>query len=271
MNGRADGIRVWPVPANTGGALRFEVHGMIEPTAVQAAAVDAMWEELRQENPRLYDGPVLLADRHSVKQGRLLCFRGSYKHLAVSAAAAAMKPAEKTPPPPFLALGVQGVVVGMDADGDEVVLMGRRSSETRIYGGLWENAPSGTVPPPPEGQDFLDWAEIITALRAEGMEELGLNLDASSVSWIALLEDRVAGSMDVVLRVNLGRVDARRLPCPIHEGRWEYVDAAWVPVKRLASWIHGGAAVSPPTAALFANLGWTEKGGGTQNAVSTLA
>lgn len=270
MGAGNEGIRVWPVPPKTGGALRFEVKEMIEPTPVQAAAVDAMWEDLRQDNPRLYDGPVLLADRHSVKHGRLLCFRGSYKHLAVSAAAAAMKPANVTPPP-FLALGVQGLVVGKDADGDEVVLMGLRSSETRIYGGLWENAPSGTVPPPPIEQDYLDWPEVITALRAEGMEELGINLDAASVSWIAILEDRVAGSMDVVLRVELGRVDARRLPCPIHEGRWEYVDAAWVPVKRLEAWITGGAAVSPPTRALFAHLGWTEQAGGAQSAVSTPA
>lgn len=257
MGAGNQGIRVHPVPANVAGALRFEVHGMIEPSAVQALAIDEMWADLRQENPRLYDGPVLLADRHAVKHGRLLCFRGSYKHLAVSAAAAAMKPAN-APPPPFLALGVQGVVVGKDADGDEVVLMGLRSSETRIYGGLWENAPSGTVPPPPVGQDHLDWPDVITALRAEGVEELGINLDASSVSWIALLEDRIAGSMDVVLRVELREtVDAKRLPCPIHEGRWEYADAAWVPVKRLASWIAGGASVSPPTAALFKDVGWT--------------
>jgi hypothetical protein len=257
MDADQHSVLVHPIQPEGAGGLRFEIVDEVVNEGTTAGGVERAWNELRQSNPRLFDGPVLLVDREAILCGRLVCRRGSYKQIATHGMISQLGTAQTRSRP--WSLGVQGVVVGRDADGDEVVLMGRRSLETRVYGGLWENAPSGTVTPRP-GDERVDLGQFVASLREEGLEEIGVDLGASSVRWIALLEDAHAGSIDVVLKLDAGeRVNAARLPCPIHEGRWEYVDSAWVPTKRLAEWVNSGAAVSPPTRGLFEFLGWIRK------------
>jgi hypothetical protein len=237
------GITVYPVGIEDVGRLRFEMAPSPVLPREAEAIIERVWEQMRREQPRLYDGPVLLTDPLDAHGGRIVVKRGTYKWLATANASSVA----------FRALGVQGVVVARDREGREHVLLGRRGSEVRMYPGLWENAPSGTVSGPEPGEEIIGWPSVIRTLRAEGMEELGIDLHQASVQWIALLEDAEACSVDVVLRLTLMQnVEELRLPCAIYEGgRWEYVDAAWVWMSELGEWVEKqGHAVSAPTRGL---------------------
>lgn len=243
-------VRAWPGggvvsvrDATDAGRLTREV----------SAKVDACWNGMRARNPRLHDGRVLLVDRARLARGEVGCVRGRYRELATAEALGSDQ---------VRALGVCGVVVGRDASGNEHLLFGRRSGQTRIYGGMWENAPSGIVEPEETGQR-LGLAELTAALAREGLEELGLEVQRGAARVIATLEDAAARSVDVVVRVDLERViDPRRIgACAAgKDGRWEYVDAAWVAVREVDAWVHANAAaVSPPTIGLVEWLegrGW---------------
>ena len=241
-------IRIIPITAPL--EPRFNIVGSFETDGPTGESVDYAWNRLRQESPRLYDGPVLLADIGEPGIDRLDCRRGRYRHLAVAAAIF----------PHLRAVGVQGVVIARDADRDEYVLLGRRGSETRIYQGLWENAPSGTVEPAPGTGTSIESSDFTRALFNEGLEETGVHLGDAEVRWIALLDDSCAQSIDVVLRLDLrASIDPGRTVCRAADANaWEYADTAWVPISRLKDWVgRSGRAISPPTLALFAHLGWT--------------
>jgi hypothetical protein len=152
------------------------------------------------------------------------------------------------------ALGVQGVITARDASGEEHLLLGRRGSDVRVYQGLWENAPSGTIKPPPESVSSLDLAHFTSALMEEGLEELGLNLRSANISWIALLDDAEALSLDAVLKLEMHHpIDPRAAPCPADDThRWEYAATAWTPIAQLPDWTERHAhAISPPTRAVL--------------------
>lgn len=220
------------------------------------AAIDRKWSELRQVNPRLHDGPILLAQVHECdwsgkstyiwKHNKLVLFirPDTYKTLATAAHIGRE----------VRALGVQGVVTARDPSGEEHLLLGRRGSEVRIYQGLWENAPSGTVTPPPTTTPFLDQTHFIRALIDEGLEETGLNLSDSNISWIAMLNDSQANALDVVLKLKMRHtIDPRAVPCPANDAHnWEYAATIWTPTSTVATWARQNAhAISPPTRAVI--------------------
>lgn len=249
------GIEIHPTPAAMSGALRFDLTPPMQRPPAMQATIDRKWSELRQLNPRLHDGPILLAQVHACdwpgmssyiwKHDKLVLFirPDTYKTLA-TAAHIGME---------VRAVGVQGVVTARDADGEEHILLGRRGSEVRIYQGLWENAPSGSVPSPPPGTQFIDSAHFTQALLTEGLEETGLNLAAAGISWIAMLDDAEAHSLDVVLKLQMHQaIDPRAVPCPADDTHaWEYAATAWTPLATLIAWTEQNAhAISPPTRAL---------------------
>lgn len=224
-----------------GGCVRIP----IVPRASQTDdSVGLAWEELHRANPVLHDGPILLALADELRRGELVCRAGGYRELAT---ASMLGRADRT-----RALGVCGLVVGRDSRGDRHVLFGRRGVQTRIYGGMWENAPSGTVAPPRAGAESVAMAELVASLRDEGIEELGIDLAAADVTAVAMLEDARACSVDVVLSAELpGAIDARASMCVASARRWEYVDTAWVAERDIEAWIErDSAAISPPTLGL---------------------
>lgn len=235
------------------GYLGLSIHDAAALTTREAQEIDRLWLAARETTPRLFDGPMLVLHEDRVLRGSLAARRATYKHL-VGAAAIAQ---------PVRALGVQGLVTARDAVDIEHVLLGRRSSETRIYGGMWENAPSGTLHARPDARN-LTGREIIGVLAEEGLEELGIDLTKLSddaVTWVAMLEDATACSDDFLLRIDLGKgVEMRRLPCVINAGeQWEYIDAAWIAVNQLQEFVataQARGAISPPTVELFRWLGW---------------
>lgn len=198
--------------------------------------IDRCWSELVAANPRLYDGPVLLVDRSepSVLHARA----GRYRELATAAALGRS----------LRSIGVQGIVRGRDAAGDSYLLLGRRGGQTRIYGGLWENAPAGSLVPPEISVSELGLPDFAAALQAEGLEELGLDLSRAAMRVDALLDDPEARSLDIVLEVLLDRVIEPGGSICRTAGTWEYVDSAWVELDVLRHWAQRHAhAISPPT------------------------
>lgn len=214
------------------------------------AAREAAWARLCAANPRLHDGPILRVDPTELLAGRLIARRDGYKSLAT----AAHLPAELRND--IWALGIQALVTAPDTAGRPCVLLARRASTTRIYGGLWENAPSGTVAPPPRSSvaTTIGPAELLAALRQEAQEELGLNMSDCSPKFLVWLHDPTARTIDLILDCPLPATTL--LPCHAATN-WEYLDAAWVPITELAPWfIANPHALSPPTAALFIHQGW---------------
>lgn len=209
--------------------------------------IDAAWRELTAANPRLFDGPLLLVDR--VEDDVIHARPGRYRTLATATMLGRT----------VRSLGVQGVVIGRDRAGQPHVLFGRRSDDTRIYGGRWENAPSGSLEPPRHNPPTLALPDFARALAAEGTEELGIDLADAEVHIRALLDDATAQSLDLVLHVALrGIIDPRGSACALADHRrWEYLDTAWVRIDDLRAWHRDSKpALSPPTAALMRWLGW---------------
>ncbi|MBY0262853.1 MAG: hypothetical protein K2Q20_10940, partial [Phycisphaerales bacterium] len=92
-------------------------------------------------------------------------------------------------------------------------------------------------------------------LRQEALEEIGIDLAATECTPIALVDDDFASSLDVLFRCVLP--PAPRLPrrtCPVAlDAIGEYAATEWVPVDRLADWVHRSPdAIAPPTAAIVA-------------------
>lgn len=157
------------------------------------------------------------------------------------------------------ALGVQGIVTARDKHGEEHLLLGRRAGETRIYQGLWENAPSGTIAPPAAAQSSLAIADFTKALLDEGLEETGLDLNQAGTSCAALLDDSQAQSLDVVLRIEMREsINPSSVPCSAdNTHRWEYAATTWVPTAQLADWVQRhDHAISPPTLAVLRWMRW---------------
>lgn len=247
------GITIHPIPAAAAPSLRFNLLPPLDPPPPIAAAIDLVWAELRQASPRLFDGPIVLTDTGAAVLGaapldNLPARRATYKTLATAAEVGMT----------VRALGVQALVIARDAAGVEHILFGRRSSEVRMYPGLWENAPSGSVPPPPAAEQSVALPHLARTLIAEGIEELGISLGAAAMTCIALLDDAEAASLDVVLRVDVGEpINPKARPCPATDGRWEYADTAWIAVADLPTWVAANAdAISPPTRAM---LGWLDE------------
>lgn len=214
------------------------------PDPALVPRINDAWESLRAANPRYHDGAMLVVESRSPLTVR----RDTYRTLATAAIF----------DPTIRALGVQGVVIGRDRSEHEHTLFGRRSAETRIYGGLWENAPSGGMTAAP-GRGALSLGDFIGALRGEGIEELGLDLADAEIKPIALLDDPRAFSIDLVLEVRPHRpIDPRAIPCSARDGgRWEYIDAAWVRWDQIGGWMRRDrAAFSPSTLVLANRYGW---------------
>ena len=252
------GIEIHPTPHVLRETLRLELGPPMQLDSNAQLAIDRKWSELRNINPRLHDGPILLAEFSYASGSRATGsprFAATRADLAVIARPATYKLlATATHLNTHVrALGVQGIVTAHDASGEEHLLLGRRGSEVRIYQGLWENAPSGTVMPPNSSSSFLDQTHFVSAIIDEGLEETGLNLSNSSISWIAMLDDAQAHSLDVVLKLQMQEtIDPRAVPCPADDTHaWEYAATAWTPLATLHAWAEQNAhAVSPPTLAL---------------------
>lgn len=194
--------------------------------------IDRAWNDQRRANPRLFNGPILSLTSHD--DLTLHTRRDTYQRLTIQSL---NKPLVS---PPVHQLSVTGVLVARDALGTPHVLLGRRSHATRIYGGLWEFAPGGGVDAPPRTQSSLDGGDLFRQLLQEIREELDLpspaTADLAPGPALGLASDPTAGSVDVVIRVDLLARVEDILTTSGDAERWEYDHARWVTPDELRMW-----------------------------------
>lgn len=241
---------------------------MAESPTPLSSEIDRVWNALCADNPALYDGPIVRVESFDAERGEVVCSRSSFKHLA-TADRLGLSTRQ---------LGIVGWITGRDRQGREHVLLGRRGSDTRVYQGLWENAPSGGVSPrllaAPPRETAID--VLFEALREEAEEELAMTLaswtevsrsGASVRRWIV---DDLAHSLDLVAEIDLGNIDPTRIDqcgsaggvaggaCARSRPDGEYLDAGWVARDEWSRFATSSPrdVLSPPTLALAASLGW---------------
>jgi len=181
-----------------------------------ADATERRWAELLAENPRHFDGPILAIERFDPATNTIHARRDGYKRLAV-------QPQVETG---VRILSVTGFITALDERSRPCVLLAQRSNATRIYGGLWELAPSGGIDPPRSATGLLDLDHVRTQLASELKEELGTEPDVSTAHPIALCVDGPGHSVDVVVRVDTGLpIDA---PGVSIRDSWEYTGVHWL-------------------------------------------
>lgn len=210
--------------------------------------VDRVWREMREQNDALYDGPIARVLSADIETGVVLCGRSTFKHLVTAGRLGR----------DVRQLGIVGWLIGMNRAGVEHVLLARRSSSTRVYPGMWENAPSGGVT---AGEDERS---LFRMLEDEAEEELGMalpSLASGRSAFVGWMRDPIARSLDLIVRVEVGEVDPSRAPCfGAGDGRWEYTDAAWLShADAPAYFAKHREAISPPTLALARKLGWSNE------------
>lgn len=244
----------------TGHGLRINCHlpDPHQPAPADSPQVRAAWVAALADNPDLFDGHILTV--HSIT---------STDHLAIDVRPdrfSRLLAQQRGVGSGLCLLGCKGVITGVDAQGAEHVLLGRRGQYTRIYAGQWELAPAGGVDLPPGLPKALGLPDLVGTLLEEGQHELGINLaervDASLASLVGAVHDRVAASLDLFVAMPWqGLIDPRRGWCSAAGCDREYIDVCWVSRGHLAEWFNASATgpdgpISPPTRAAMRLLGW---------------
>lgn len=207
--------------------------------AESSIEIDDAWDRLRLAKPRLFDGPILAFVGQ--EGGLVRARRDSYKRLVVQSEA------RQLIQPPVMQLSVTGVLVARDDKGRPHVFMGRRSEDTRIYGSLWELGPSGGLDPPAAGVTTMDEFAVIRQLQVECRDEIGIAGVFTSHDVLGLIDDPIAMSTDIVVRLDLQRRVGELLTSA---SNWEYAQTRWVPADELVAFGRGERTI-PPTAGLI--------------------
>ncbi len=204
---------------------------------------EAEWARRCAANPRLFNGPMLSAERIDPEAGTISARRGWYKQLVLGM-------------PGVRLLAVMGVVVARRERGELCTLIGKRSHNTRLYGGRWELAPAGGLDPVPERR--VTRAMMLRQLAEETREELGIEAKARSADVIALVQNGESRSVDVVVRVEPeASVEALRARLP-DRASWEYERLLWLPLSRADGFVaRRRGRMTPQSRVVFEYLGWT--------------
>ena len=161
------------------------------PTNVDLDEVDALWRALLEENPRYHDGEclhVLGVVRNGHAGATIHLAPTSYRFHAVRELGAdtGVRP-----------LGVKGLAAVRDGTGGARLVAGRRSRKSASYPGCWEFLPGGGVEPNLHGR-----VDLVAVVRRELLEETGCHARIDPVA-LAILEDRVVGTWEVVFRMEI--------------------------------------------------------------------
>jgi 8-oxo-dGTP pyrophosphatase MutT (NUDIX family) len=207
------------------------------PTDIPPALADATerrWAELLADNPRLHDGSILAIERFDPATNTIRARRDGYKRLAVQPQA----------PTDVRLLSVTGMITALDERERPCVLLGRRSTQTRLHGGLWELAPAGGIDAPKPGVSTIGADAVRAQLQTELREELGLDLDVSLARPIALVVEGPGCSVDIVMRLDTG-VPITALD--MNTDSWEYTGARWVAIEQASEFASRHAAELIPS------------------------
>lgn len=201
--------------------------------------IQAEWDRKRLLNPRLFDGPILSV--RSISGNTITCVVDSYQRLVV-------QPEVETG---VQMLSVTGVLTASSA-GRRSVLLLRRSHNTRMYGGMWQNCPAGGVDVAP-GAAHIDDAGLLAELRREVKEESGLDApEGLTFRPVAMIFDETARSHDLIVPVHMG--PQSRL---LTNRGWESDELIWLDTGHIAKFEadHQGK-IMAITQAVFRVMGW---------------
>ena len=213
--------------------------------------VDAAWREMLAANDRLHDGQIMAVGVCDAAELTIQCYPSTYRQLAVQHHPSVGDRGVRL-------LGVKARIFGVDRDNRGHVLIARRGTQTRVYGGMWEIGPGGGIEPLPNAT-AITHDDIVRSLIREAQEEMGLKVaPADCRHVIAAILDEWAYSVDLIMPVVWpGIVDPRRGLCAADGCEWEYLDAAWI---ALDDWTDFAAkhasAITPPTLAVARLQQW---------------
>lgn len=211
--------KVWPA-GNLKQVSITIAPGLPPPPESVRDATDRHWSQLRAENQRHFDGPILSVESLALDRGLIFCRRDGYKRLAV----------QPEVPTGVVLLSVSAILTALDPRGVVHTLLGRRGRQTRIYGDMWELAPSGGVDAPPPGQSHISWKGLIAQLQSELLTETGLAEPLQHAEFIAAIRDPGAFSTDLVIRARLAPTIDHLKPTLAN---WEYSELRWLPLADL--------------------------------------
>ncbi|MEL6499613.1 MAG: hypothetical protein AAF937_10165 [Planctomycetota bacterium] len=218
-----------------------------EPVPPATRAVVECWDAMRIDKPRLFNGTLLSYTEH--RGSEITVRRDSYQRMAVQAVDASLIS------PPVMQLSVTGLLVARDNAGKPHVFVGRRSHETRIYGGLWELGPAGGIDPPPVSHTSLNHLDVFRQLEIELHEETRLNIDWSAGPIVALTIDRHATAADIIMRMDVGSPLEDITPhAQPRKHRWEYEATRWVACHEFEQFVLDAPCI-PPTISLAKLVG----------------
>ncbi len=209
------GVTIWPI--REGRRPSVVIDNSAPPSDPRGEAeIEAEWSRLTAANPRLFDGPILALAGFDPGTGRVVCRRDSYRRLTVQGDAEAG----------VVLVAVNGIVTGRDRGGREHVLLGRRSTSTRMYGGMWELIPAGGLEPPHGGSQDVPAEHLLHQLSVELREEAGLNTPIRSAAAVAFYRDDAARSFNIVFAAALA---APIEDIPLTTRDWDCDAALWLP------------------------------------------
>lgn len=238
------GVTIWPHAP--GREPEIVIERGTPGDASDAAAVEAAWARMTAANPRLFDGPILSLASFDPGAGRVACRRETYKRLSVRGAVDTG----------VVLVAVNAVLIARDAGGEEHVLLGRRSPQVRMYGGMWELAPAGGLDPPAEDCATLGPAALRAQLRRELREEAGLDHGLDDAAPIAFYSDAAATSFNIVLRVEL-RTPLAALTAAAGDRHWDCDAVTWLARADAPAFDRERAGdLIAPTRALLRFIGW---------------
>jgi hypothetical protein len=176
-----------------------------------SAQSQRIWDDLRTQNPALHDGPIYLVTSPSQPRdpAELTICRSSYRTLCVEQHRLRHGLIGQ---PRVRLLGVKGLLMIAARDSQDHALprqlvIGQRSSTSRMYPEMWETIPAGGV----EVTDSLapltahnSKPLLLHALAHETLEELSIPLQIhGQPQCLGLLLDDAACSLDIVIQIEM--------------------------------------------------------------------
>lgn len=214
------------------------VRALIAPGEPPPAApmVLKRWEEMCQSIPRLFNAPLLSVTSIDRPDATIHCRRDTYQRLVV-------QPEVQTG---VEQLSVTGVLIARNDQGQRCLLLGQRSSETRMYAGMWELGPAGGVDAPDPPSRALTHDDLVEELVREIREETGLDVAGRAAAALGIIHDPQAHSYDLTFLMDLGEI-----PDTSHDN-WEYKHIQWLPFADIRQFLTTpDEEIIPPTRLLL--------------------